>query len=42
MGEPWFGRCGTSRTTKDDRVAQIELLVARVKGRCQEVHTRMC
>ncbi len=40
--EPLFSRCGTSRTTKDNRVAQMELLMARVKGRHQEVRARMC
>ena len=40
--EPWCGGCETFRATKDDGVAQTELLVARVKGRCQEVCARMC
>ena len=31
----------TSRTAKDDRVTQIKLLVARFKGRYQEIHARI-
>ena len=41
MGEPQCGGCGTSRTTKDVRVAQKKLLVARFKRGCQEIHVRL-
>ena len=42
MGEPTFSGCEISKTIKDDGVAQMELLVARVKERHQEVCAKMC
>ena len=36
-----LGGCGISRTAKDARIDQIELLVARIKRRHQEICTRM-
>ena len=39
--KPQLSRCGTFRTAKNNGVAQTKLLVARLKGRCQEIHTRM-
>ena len=41
MGKPWCGRCGTSKTINNDGAAQNELLVARVKRRCQEICSGM-
>ena len=41
MGKPQFSRCRTFRITKDNGVAQMKLLVARPKGRCQEIYARM-
>jgi len=36
-----LSRCETSRTAKDDGATQMELLVARLKERCQEIHARL-
>ena len=41
IGELWYGGCKTSRITKDDGAAQMELVVARVKGRYQEICSGM-
>ena len=40
-GKSRFGRCRTSRITQDVGINQENLLVARVKGRYQGIHTRM-
>ena len=41
MGKSQSGGCGASRTTKDVRTTQTELLVARSKRRCQEIYARL-
>jgi len=39
--ESQLSGCGTSRITEDARIDQTKLLVARIKRRHQEIHTRM-
>jgi len=34
-----LGGCGSSRTMQDAGITQENILVARIKGRCQEIHT---